>query len=126
MRRDPNQSTAWFGDGDEAWIRGAVRVGGNVGTVGSEDSDEMGLTRRRAEERRRMCPVSSRTLAGCMQEERGFGRAPRADHLAGRLGGAAPWPWSAVACGNTGGSHRFFGTRSRGFGGDTVDLGSWS
>lgn len=37
MRRDQNQSTAWFGDGDEAWIRGAVRVGGNVDTAGSED-----------------------------------------------------------------------------------------
>lgn len=30
-----------------------------------------------------------------------------------------------VTCGNTGGSHRFFGTRSRGFGGNIVDLGSW-
>lgn len=60
MWRDPIQSAAWFGDGDEAWVQGAGRVGGNVGTVGLEDSDEMGLTRRRAEEHRRMNPVDAR------------------------------------------------------------------
>jgi hypothetical protein len=58
--RDPNRSTAWFGLGDKAWIRGAGRVGGNAGTAGLEDVDEMGLTRRRAEEHRRSCPPDAR------------------------------------------------------------------
>jgi hypothetical protein len=66
----------------------------------------------------------SRTLAGCKREDHGLGRAPNADHRAGRLGGAALCRGRRLLW-----RHReqppALPARSRGYGGDTVDPRSW-
>jgi hypothetical protein len=124
-RRDRNQLAAWFGNGDEAWIRGAGRVGGDVGAVGSEDRmSGLGETTCRGAPVEATGRLDSRTLAGCKREERGLGRDPNADRRASRLGGAALcrgrrplWRHREQP--------RVLPTRSRGFGGNTVDPGSW-
>lgn len=66
----------------------------------------------------------SRTLAGCMWEEHGLGRAPNADHRAGRLGGAALCRGRRLLWRHRE-QPRALPSRSRGFGGDTVDPRSW-